>query len=241
MKRKICAILCAATVFLTGCGAVEPTDSERELIAEYAATVLLKYSNTYQSKLQDEVIETTPDIYANWIPTTPDISQNGQNGQTTPDIPISTEAPAKNLSEALGIAQEGFDIEYAGYELTTAYPNTGDAYFAMRATQNKRLLVMKFQITNRTGEEKECDILSKERTYRCRINDTERFGAQLTMLLDDLASFKEVFAANETKQAVLIFQVPTEYEGTITSLQLTVRGGEESNSYTYHSDSTTSE
>ena len=100
---------------------------------------------------------------------------------------------------------------------------------------------MKFDITNRTGEEKECDILSKERTYRCRVNDTERFGAQLTMLLDDLASFKEVFAANETKQAVLIFQIPAEYEGTITTLDLTVRGEGESNSYSYHSDSAASE
>ncbi|MCX4268592.1 MAG: hypothetical protein OSJ62_07990 [Lachnospiraceae bacterium] len=240
MKKRLCTVLCAATILLTGCGAVELTDSESDLIAEYAATVLLKYSNTYQPKLQDEVIETIPNIYI--TPTAPaDISQNGQGGQISPNLPVSTEAPAKNLSEAVGIAAEGFEVEYAGYEVTNTYPNTGDAYFAMRATQNKRLLVMKFDITNRTGEEKECDILSKERTYRCRVNDTERFGAQLTMLLDDLASFKEVFAANETKQAVLIFQIPAEYEGTITTLDLTVRGEGESNSYSYHSDSAASE
>lgn len=234
MKRKICAVLCAATVLLTGCGALDLTDRESDLISEYAATMLLKYSSTYQPKLQEEVIETTPAIYS--PTTTVDFTQNGQSGQTTSNVPVSTEAPAKTLSEALGVAQDGFQVEYAGYEITTIYPSSGDAYFAMRATQNKRLLVMKFQITNHSGQEKECDILSGERSYRCRINDTERFGAQLTMLLDDMASFKEVFAAGETKQVVLVFQVPAEYEGTITSLNLTVRGDDETNSYSYESE-----
>ena len=197
MKRKICAVLCAATVLLTGCGALDLTDRESDLISEYAATILLKHSRTYQPKLQEEVIETTPDNYfTSTVATNP--SQSGQSGQTAATSTTSTEAPAKTLSEALGVAQDGFQVEYVGYEITNTYPSTEDAYFAMRATQNKRLLVMKFQITNHSGGEKECDILSKERTYRCRINDTERFGAQLTMLLDDMASFKEVFAAGET-------------------------------------------
>lgn len=230
MKKRLCAVLCAATVFLTGCGAIELTDSESDLIAEYAATVLLKYSVTYQPKLQEEVveIETTQDIYT--IPTSANVSNTPNTGQNTPSNP-STEAPSKTLSEALGVAAEGFQVEYAGYELAKIYPDTEDTYFAMRATGNHQLLVMKFHITNHSGAEKECDILSKERSYRCLVNDTERFGAQLTMLLDDLASFKEVFSAGETKQAVLIFQVPSEYEGTITSLNLSVKGEGETNSY----------
>ena len=98
---------------------------------------------------------------------------------------------------------------------------------------NQRYLVLKFQITNHSEEEKECDILSKKRTYRCRVNDTERFGSQMTMLFDDLSTFKETFSANETKQAVLVFQIPAEYEGNITGLSLTVKEDEESNTYSY--------
>lgn len=231
MKKKLLAVLCAVTVCLTGCGAVELTDSESALISEYAATVLLKHSRTYQPKLQDEVIETTPAI--SLPPVTPvDASgTNGTDGQGGSSASASTEVASKSLSEALGAAEQGFQVEYAGYEVTQTYPNTGDAYFAMRAAKEKRLLVVKFQITNLSAEERECDILSQEKTYRCRVNDAERFGSQLTMLLDDLASFKDTFSGGETKTAVLVFQVSSEYEGNITSLSLTVRGDGESNSY----------
>ena len=36
-----------------------------------------------------------------------------------------------------------------------------------------------------------------------------------------------------SKQAVLIFQIPEKYEGDITGLSLTVKGDEESNTYSY--------
>ena len=237
MKKKLCAVLCAATVFLTGCGAVELTDKESDLIAEYAATVLLKHSTTYQPKLQDQVVEVeTTSISPVQPSSSKDLSetQGGQTGQNKSDVPVSTEAPSKSLTEALGIAQDGFGVEYAGYEIVQKYIDSKPPQLSIQVKDtNQRYLVLKFQITNHSEEEKECDILSKKRTYRCRVNDTERFGSQMTMLFDDLSTFKETFSANETKQAVLVFQIPAEYEGNITGLSLTVKEDEESNTYSY--------
>lgn len=236
MKKRVCAVLCATMVFLTGCGAIELTDSESNLISEYAATVLLKYSRTYQPKLQDEVVEveTTRDIYS--MPTTSanlSETQNGQNSSGRQDA-SAVELSTKSLAETLGVAAEGFQVEYAGYEVVEKYTDSKSPYLSIQVkNKDQRYLILKFNITNSSGEEKECDILSQKNSYRCRVNDQERFGAQFTMLFDDLATFKEVFTAGETKQAVLIFQIPAEYEGSIEELRLTVKGAEESNTYQY--------
>jgi len=235
MRKRLCAMLCITTLFLGGCGMAELTDTESDLISEYAASVLLKYSKTYQPMLQEKVYETETTQEINYIspavtdPSNPQSGQNGSENANTDTVVAST----KSLAEALGIAGDGFQVEYTGYETTASYPNTTEAYFSMTAANNKVLLVMKFNITNQSGEEKECNILAQQKGYRCQINSTERFGSQLTMLLDDLSSFKEVMADGETKQAVLIFQIPSEYEGTIERLDLTIRSEEDNDTYIY--------
>lgn len=235
MKKRVCAVLCAATVLLTGCGAIDLTDSESDLISEYAATVLLKYSSTYQPKLQDKVVEPETTRALPSIPTTPSAelseTSSGKN-ETNHSDNSAAELSTKSLSEALGIAADGFSVEYAGYEVVEKYTDSKSPYLSIQVKSgSQRYLVLKFNITNQSGGEKECDILSQKNSYRCRVNDIERFGAQFTMLFDDLATFKEEFSAGETKQAVLIFQISSDYEGNIESLRLTVKGEEESNNY----------
>jgi len=232
MKRRLCAVLCAATVLLTGCGGIELTETENDVIAEYAATLLLKYSNSYQSKLQEEVFETEPETTV-FIPPLPTDSSSVQNEQNNSASAETTTVSEKSLSEALGIAVEGFQAEYTGYEIVDSYPNTSDAYFVMTATKNNSLLILKFNLTNTSTEEKECDILSKQLNYRCQINGDERFGSQLTMLLDDLSSYKEVLMPEETKQAVLIFQIPSEYQENMEKMSFIIRDKEESYTYQY--------
>lgn len=236
MKKRVCAVLCAAMVLLTGCGAVDLTDSESNLISEYAAMVLLKYSRTYQPRLQDKVVEveTTRDIYSMPTTTSADLpeTQNGSSSSNGSDSSAVAELSTKSLAETLGVSAEGFRVEYAGYEVVEKYTDSKSPYLSIQVkSKDQRYLVLKFDITNSSGEEKECDILSQKNSYRCRVNDKERFGAQFTMLFDDLATFKEVFSAGETKQAVLIFQISAEYEGNIEELRLTVKGEEESNTY----------
>ena len=101
----------------------------------------------------------------------------------------------------------------------------------MPAVEGTKLLVCKFQVTNQSGQESILNILEKQLSFRCLINKEKKVGSQLTMLLNDLSSLKETFAANETKEVLLIFQVSDSYDGNISSLQLTIKNGEESNHY----------
>lgn len=233
MKKRICAVVCAVTMLLSGCGGIQITERENDVMAEYAATLLLKYSTTYQSKLQDTVKETEttvsrPNTTNNNSSTNAFSSQIGQSAQN--NQLNETTVSQKNLAQSLGIA-DGFQVEYQGYEITNAYPKSTDTYFSMQATKGKMLLVLKFNIINTSGEEKECDVLSSQPSFRCTVNSENRFNSQLTMLLDDLSSYKETITAGETKQAILIFQIPEKYENSVEQIELTVKNGSESNNF----------
>ena len=211
---------------LTGCGMMSLTTKESDMIAEYAAYVLVKHDRNYFPKLKDEVEEET--TRANWV--TPDVStvvdQNPTGNTSSSTSETTATFSSKSMAEAMEV--EGFDISYTNYELVKEYK---DDYFTMPAVEGTKLLVCKFQVTNQSGQESILNILEKQLSFRCMINKEKIVGSQLTMLLNDLSSLKETFAANETKEVLLIFQVSDSYDGNISSLQLTIKNGEESNHY----------
>lgn len=229
-KRKAFAVVLAASMIIaTGCSSlgVSLTAQESDLIAEYASYVVLKHDKTYKAKLQDEVIEETQSA---WI--TPDTvkalssdSAQGNGNQSGTSQPQET-ASAKTMSEA--ILPEGFSLEYTGYTLQNQYT---DDIISFTATKGNILMVCNFKITNTQSEVAECNILERKLSFRCRINEEKRVGSQLTMLLNDLYSFEQTLEANETKDAVLIFQIPESYRDNVVSAVLTVKFEEESYDY----------
>lgn len=221
MKRIICLLACIS-IGLTGCSSVTLTAKESDMIAEYAAYVVLKHDISYNSKLQDEVLETEPETTTSTE--TASGSQQGGGGQTEESTAAQ---PELTLTEALGLGS-GFQAECTGYEVSDLYE---DEYFRFPATTNKTLLVLHFNIKNTTQEEKECNILVNQLAFRCQINGEGKVGAQLTMLLNDLYSFKEMMAPEEVKEAVLIFQISDSYENNMESIDFIVKNN--GVSYTY--------
>ena len=225
MKRLVCIVLCVV-LCLSGCGNIALTDSEMGMVSEYAAYVVLKHNRLYNSRLQDEVyeVETRPGIPV-VMETTPqgEVTENPDGGQSS----SSGVEDIAALSEGLGL--DGFEVEYKDYELMDTY---ADEYFNFSATTGKTLLVLRFDITNPEETEQEADVLQNQFKFRCTVNHEKRVGSQLTMLVNDLYSFKEVLAPQETKEAVLIFQLPEKYENAVESLELTVKNDEESHKYT---------
>lgn len=128
---------------LTGCGMMSLTTKESDMIAEYAAYVLVKHDRNYFPKLKDEVEEET--TRANWV--TPDVSTSVDQNPTGNTSSSTSETTAtfssKSMAEAMGV--EGFDISYTNYELVKEYK---DDYFTMPAVEGTKLLVCKFQVTN---------------------------------------------------------------------------------------------
>lgn len=221
MKRMICVLACAC-LCLTGCANVELTDKEMGMVSEYAAYVVLKHNRMYHSKLQEEVYETEPE-------TTMSIAAAEPGTEAGEEDSTASKAETQDISTvAEGLGLDGLQVEYVGYDMMKTYE---DSYFSFSATADKVLLVLHFDITNDTEQEMEADVLKNQLKFRCTVNKEKRVGSQLTMLLNDLYSFKEVVAPGETKEAVLIFQLPGKYEDAIESLDFTIKSAEETYRY----------
>lgn len=215
------AVLCV--ILLTGCGAVLPpmTEAQQDAIAEYAATLVMRHTRNYSSRLVDL------SLYEETKPEETDAPESGGMDETA-DTPVidntgnSGDAVAYQPFDPL-LVPEGVLINYMGSGLLDSYPDSSDEapYFALDAATGKKLLVMTFSLQNTTGEEKNLDINSIAPRCVVRINDVERTHVISTMLLDDLSTFKGSLAAGEEISLVLLAEVDDTL-GTIEKLELTV-------------------
>ncbi len=242
LKKYILFSTFLAFMFITsGCaeavGDFNLTQSEEEQIAGYCADMLLKYDKDHQSNVVDtsmaRELQARVDAIKEMNAKKPEkedtpsgnSSHKSKNSEAKDPYALSSE---QNLAAVYG--QEGFEVKYKGYEVCDAYPHDGSSsnFFAMEATMGKQLIVFHFDITNTTGESKECDFISQDAFYRVVVNDSERKNALTTILLNDLATVDETIAGGATMDAVVVLETDPGYENELSNLKLLAKynGGE---------------
>ena len=242
MKKRLktlAYVLLTAIVLslLGGCGLIESTglsDEEDELVAEYAAGVIMRYSADKKGGLGD--LKPTPEPIP-WVdPATvaPAEEPQEEEDDTEEEIPMEEVEErvddsvqpgtqgydGNSLAAAIGVS--GFDISYQGYETADVYPaSTGDDLsFSMQSTPGHKLLVVHLDVMNNDPQEKECDVLSCNVKFRVLINETKRVNEQMTILLNDLKSYNGTVPANSSVDTVLVFEVEDQLAENINNLSL---------------------
>lgn len=240
MKRwnKIATVflmICAA-VSLTGCSASIPelSEAENDMVAEYAAGLLLKYDKNYDGALpvagekavKPETLEDIPEE------TTEESEVPAENEDAiSGDSEVSEEMASENIivDIAAFLELEGISIDYAGYEITDSYVEGDNIAFSMDATPGNQLLVVKLNLTNTQPEDIEVDMLNKKDVrFRLIVNNGAKKNVLYTMLLDDFSIYKNTIAAGTTEQAVLICEITEEEAATVETIDLYMRNGENS-------------
>lgn len=245
MKKSWIKILAisAAGICLTGCGNAIPemTPQQQELVVEFAAGELLKFDQKHTTKLtpiemiQEEnsqadtaALEEQADNPADKVKGQEEgaATEEGTSADEVTVIDQTQEAIPKSVDEFLELT--GVSIAYTGYELTDSYPSEAadDVYFFMSATANNKLLVLKFQVENVSGESMELDLAHKKARYKIVVNDLEQ-NALTTMLMNDMAYYRGTLASGEKVELVLVGEVSGEQANQITSLGLTMKSADE--------------
>lgn len=247
MKKSWIKILAisAAGICLTGCGNAIPemTPQQQELVVEFAAGELLKFDQKHTTKLvpiemiQEEeesspadtaALEEQADNSADKVKEQAEgtSAEEGTSADEVTVIDQTQEAMPESVDEFLELT--GFSITYTGYELADSYPSEAadDVFFFMSATANNKLLVLKFQAENVSGESMELDLAHKKARYKIIVNDSEQ-NALTTMLLNDMAYYKGTLAPGEKAELVLVGEVSGDQAGQITSLGLTMKSADE--------------
>lgn len=231
-RKKKCGaliVIMSASLLLTGCGNQIPdmTEEQQQEISEYAAVILLLADAHSRGRLIEVPEEL---LISDNTQVSPEQSPAGMDPvEDTPTIEVGEETAssgAQKVEEVLGLP-EGVTLTYQSYSVTDSYPEEADDsnYFALDATEGKRLLVLKFQLTNQTAETQAIDLLSANILYRITVNGNYSRTALTTMLLNDLSTYSGTLDAGAQSEVVLLLEIEQTAEDQILSVSMDVRNG----------------
>lgn len=239
-KNMVCgALLCTMMLSMTACGNEIPdlTEEESQRIGEYAAVTLLKYDANNRSRLVDpEVVIAKLEKEAAKETTKASqeegkAEETGSTGTTEVTMPTAQEEITASMEDFFGLP-EGVSITYEDYMVADSYPEDGveDDYFALDASMGKKLLVLRFHLTNGTEQEEKIDLLNTNSRYIITVNDSIRANALTTMLPNDMSTYEETLEPGQTQELVLLLEVNEDVAGAVQTIALRLKNA--SNEYT---------
>lgn len=223
-KGKVLGLFAMSAMLLTGCIDAMPelTAEQSDIITEYAAGLLLKYSPNYNYRIADEeeVLAAMaarqeaaePETAAETEPETDIVQAEGEANQNTSPTEAETETEAEQIQFVADLdfaAELGIDdliIRYQSFEICSAYPgdNTG---FSVDAAQGKKLLVMHFDMEGLPEEDVDCNLFDYEIKMRVNINDTGSTSVLSTLIPNDLGTYMDIVPAGEIVDVVAVAEI----------------------------------
>lgn len=223
MKKVITGLLvllCMAA--LTGCGKndISLTNEENDLVAEYIAGTLLKYSYDNEWKYQKlntaQKTGVTTTAGTNSSTQTPTQSQAGNSQKPTASSSSAASTTASvsgtagttstdlmgSLPSALGLS--GVTVKYKDYVTGSSYPS--DAYVSVPAQSGCEVVAVELTLTNTSGQAVTLNS-SGNVTFKLEVGGTG-VGNYASILKNDITALKNVsLAAGASKDVVVLFQV----------------------------------
>lgn len=224
MKRLKFIIILMLAFSFTGCiREYSYTDDESSAIAEYMAGRLLEEDKKYDQALllSEEIIsEETFSKGTIELPIVPNesevVSNHEVEGASNSESHIQV---SNNLSSVLG--GENFDINYKTYVLAGVYPKEGqNPYFSLTARDGYQLLVVSFDVINKTNQKIEFNLSDIDVEYQLDANVGTIYKPQFTLLENDLRYIDVMVDAKKSIEALLVFEVSKQMD--TTGMKLTV-------------------
>lgn len=239
-KNIVCgALLCTMMLSMTACGNEIPdlTEEESQRVGEYAAVTLLKYDANNRSRLVDpemviaKLEKEAAREAAKAAQEEAKTEETGNTGTTEVTMPTAQEDITASMEDFFGLP-EGVGIAYEDYMVTDSYPEDGatDEYFALDASAGKKLLVLRFRLTNGTEQEEKIDLLNTNSRYIITVNDSIRANALTTMLPNDMSTYEETLEPGQDQELVLLLEVNEDVAGAVQAIALRLKNA--SNEYT---------
>ena len=253
LKRWIVSgVFMSIIVCATGCTKViELTDKENQLIAEYAAELLLKYDKYYKQKYDDADIEeatTQEELTSSEEVTTQTTEQEQTTTQattqeTTEQAGNTSEAPETSEQEitesvtatvdsdfdiAAFVGEDKISVRYAYYMLVDRYPSYDQdgMYIEIEAPKGYQLLVLKFNVENKTNEQQAINLYGKDIDYNIIVNNSRKTKQMFTILMDDLYTYEKTIDASSREEVVLLYTLSDSVAESLSDLKLQVEYGD---------------
>lgn len=210
------------TVF-TGCGDdVNLTNEQSDLVAEYIAGTMLKYSYDNEWKYRKLNMAQNGSESNIESPTIQEIESQNPTESGTEQLPTVSEDSiklSKVLPEALDMS--GAVIRYSKAVVGDSYP-TGDYVLSVPAVSGKKVVALEFTVQNNTSVPIVANTSSRGVLMKLAIGNT-KVTCHGTLLNNDLLRMNnQTIAAGESCTAVVIFQVNADAADQLSGAVLTV-------------------
>lgn len=204
---------------------MEPvSDKDMDAIAAYSAKMVAKYNTKQKDGVvfideSDELKSMEKEKEKAKANTTNSTNSSKSSNSTSGNATQTT--PPVALAAALGI--NGVDFAFQGVEVKDSYTTN---VYDMSPNPGSKFLVMKFKATNTSGQDANIDILSLSPKFKATINGSANANNDLTLMPEDLSTFKGTLKANESRDLIILFQFKDADLSNIqgTSLKCTVNG-----------------
>lgn len=248
MKKRLISLVISimSVLILSGCdipSIPELSENDEAAITEYAAGLMLKYSDSFDfGVLDDEQLATAQiledeqrardekaqQLAQDYLERTSAAQKakedkkkdkdNKGNDSGVTNEPGTT--PVQNIADFYGI--EGFEVVYSGYEVSDSYSDGG--FMTVFPDEGRDLYIVNFTLANVSGQDAMFDIFDISSKFQLSVNGGKKVTADSTLLLNDLATYKDTIPAGSTATTVLLFDIK---EGTSPeSLQLFMISGD---------------
>lgn len=207
LTGSLALLICFGT---TGCGKQYSLNEEHnELLAEYAANAILQSNPGYQDKLVDITTEAVTTQVAEVTTEEPDISDTQVSD--TELVTSETEATTEETNIVTDLSDlfsaQKLTVLYKGYKVVSQYSDNNQSSSSVEAQKGNKLLICRFKVKNNASTKNPVDLLDSSISYQLHIGDGS-IEPMLTLLEDDMALYQGTFKKGESKELLLLFEVP---------------------------------
>ena len=240
-KRILLAVLSLVLCLLAGCLEATPlNEEEMDVVAEYAASLLLKYDRHYDTPLyyaEDREVRLSPTPTPTPKPKNPTatptpVADNKNPSGSGPQEEVSatatpTPAPLYNQEETTNqltglMAVEDITVSCTGCELMDSV--VSNDYFSLQAKEGSQYAVVSFLLQNNSDRDVVFDASGRGLEYSMDVNIDTIFRASLSLLENDLQYMEIQVPASGSAEAVLVFEIS---DTEIKTLHLIIQDKEE--------------
>ena len=250
MKHNVLGILTSIVLLttITGCGASYPnlTQEQYDQTVDYAAGLLMKYSNNNIDRLTDVAVSTSADTSEE------SVSDSSENGYSLTDagnnssaaVSVQADSIQNSSSTASTDAQDnlndsqdetakmlnGILLKYNGYSVMNAYP-ADDAQGAVSVDKGMKLLILNFTISNHTTKEIKLNMAKKQASFLISVNGEKQGYTMVTMLDNDLTTYQGSVPPGKSTDLVLLLDLPESIAKSANTLGITMKIDNQTCSY----------
>ena len=211
-------LLCMAA--LTGCGKndISLTNEENDLVAEYIAGTLLKYS--YDNEWKYQKLNTAQKTGVTTAAGTNSSTQTPAQSQSVNSQKPSASATASNAAGTTSTDLMGSLPSALGLSGVTGSSYPSDAYVSVPAQQGYKVVAVELTLTNTSGQAVTLNS-SGNVTFKLEVGGTGVVN-YASILKNDITALKNVsLAAGASKDVVVLFQVKESDASSVAGASMT--------------------